>query len=141
MVVKFVIDFSPFARRLVRPDRPASQRIRVPEPYPIPGGVGQLQSPPARGVRSREAVREVAARLAGEHCPGSSPQNGRPPWHNRLRANRPFVAPRGAARQAGRSLAPGQGRRNRSEENTSELQSLMRSSYAVFCLKKKNHTN
>src|SRR3546814_3163058 len=26
----------------------------------------------------------------------------------------------------------------RSEEHTSELQSLMRSSYAVFCLKKKN---
>src|SRR3546814_4541922 len=30
--------------------------------------------------------------------------------------------------------SPGQ----RSEENTSELQSLMRISYAVFCLKKKN---
>src|SRR3546814_9914420 len=32
----------------------------------------------------------------------------------------------------------------RSEEHTSELQSLMRNSYAVFCLKKKNkerHTN
>src|SRR3546814_8554589 len=29
----------------------------------------------------------------------------------------------------------------RSEEHTSELQSLMRISYAVFCLKKKNHTN
>src|SRR3546814_7240736 len=28
--------------------------------------------------------------------------------------------------------------RGRSEEHTSELQSLMRSSYAVFCLKKKN---
>src|SRR3546814_1647044 len=28
----------------------------------------------------------------------------------------------------------------RSEEHTSELQSLMRSSYAVFCLKKKTHT-
>src|SRR3546814_4669747 len=28
----------------------------------------------------------------------------------------------------------------RSEEYTSELQSLMRISYAVFCLKKKNHT-
>src|SRR3546814_4712500 len=27
----------------------------------------------------------------------------------------------------------------RSEEHTSELQSLMRSSYAVFCLKKKKH--
>src|SRR3546814_3176096 len=29
----------------------------------------------------------------------------------------------------------------RSEEHTSELQSLMRNSYAVFCLKKKNHTD
>src|SRR3546814_6929889 len=29
-------------------------------------------------------------------------------------------------------------RRYRSEEHTSELQSLMRISYAVFCLKKKN---
>src|SRR3546814_2105440 len=29
----------------------------------------------------------------------------------------------------------------RSEENTSELQSLMRISYAVFCLKKKRKTN
>src|SRR3546814_3539971 len=28
----------------------------------------------------------------------------------------------------------------RSEEHTSELQSLMRTSYAVFCLKKKTHT-
>src|SRR3546814_5551729 len=28
---------------------------------------------------------------------------------------------------------------HRSEEHTSELQSLMRISYAVFCLKKKNH--
>src|SRR3546814_7907770 len=28
----------------------------------------------------------------------------------------------------------------RSEEHTSELQSLMRISYAVFCLKKKSHT-
>src|SRR3546814_3842110 len=31
-------------------------------------------------------------------------------------------------------------RRLRSEEHTSELQSLMRISYAVFCLKKKNDT-
>src|SRR3546814_6760079 len=34
-----------------------------------------------------------------------------------------------------RSVTPGQ----RSEEHTSELQSLMRISYAVFCLKKKKH--
>src|SRR3546814_4959921 len=32
-------------------------------------------------------------------------------------------------------------RDERSEEHTSELQSLMRISYAVFCLKKKNQTN
>src|SRR3546814_10049700 len=31
--------------------------------------------------------------------------------------------------------------RQRSEEHTSELQSLMRNSYAVFCLKKKNIRN
>src|SRR3546814_6777718 len=30
---------------------------------------------------------------------------------------------------------------DRSEEHTSELQSLMRISYAVFCLKKKHRTN
>src|SRR3546814_2892016 len=36
-----------------------------------------------------------------------------------------------AAREKGRAM-------RRSEEHTSELQSLMRISYAVFCLKKKN---
>src|SRR3546814_20236199 len=33
------------------------------------------------------------------------------------------------------------GHGNRSEEHTSELQSLMRISYAVFCLKKKKNNN
>src|SRR3546814_4779247 len=41
------------------------------------------------------------------------------------------------------SAAPRPARLARSEEHTSELQSLMRISYAVFCLKKKNrlHTH
>src|SRR3546814_3082804 len=39
---------------------------------------------------------------------------------------------------AGRTA--GEARAARSEEHTSELQSLMRISYAVFCLKKKKHT-
>src|SRR3546814_8066640 len=45
----------------------------------------------------------------------------------------------GRDRRAGlsRPLPPQDGR-GRSEEHTSELQSLMRISYAVFCLKKKN---
>src|SRR3546814_7837831 len=38
---------------------------------------------------------------------------------------------------AGNLIVPGVGR---SEEHTSELQSLMRISYAVFCLKKKNRS-
>src|SRR3546814_6413883 len=42
---------------------------------------------------------------------------------------------------AGALLAGGRNRRaHRSEEHTSELQSLMRNSYAVFCLKKKKNT-
>src|SRR3546814_7963306 len=35
---------------------------------------------------------------------------------------------------------PARGNEGRSEEHTSELQSLMRTSYAVFCLKKKKMT-
>src|SRR3546814_9311166 len=40
-----------------------------------------------------------------------------------------------------RSVSPARGDDARSEEHTSELQSLMRISYAVFCLKKKKKTN
>src|SRR3546814_1287172 len=39
------------------------------------------------------------------------------------------------------AVRPHPGPHSRSEEHTSELQSLMRISYAVFCLKKKNKTN
>src|SRR3546814_2869869 len=39
-----------------------------------------------------------------------------------------------------RNLAAEAGAAGRSEEHTSELQSLMRISYAVFCLKKKKQT-
>src|SRR3546814_4947705 len=41
--------------------------------------------------------------------------------------------------QRRRDEAGARGGADRSEEHTSELQSLMRISYAVFCLKKKNH--
>src|SRR3546814_5873036 len=44
---------------------------------------------------------------------------------------RPLLSRTGTACQAS----------NRSEEHTSELQSLMRISYAVFCLKKKKQTS
>src|SRR3546814_8917782 len=53
---------------------------------------------------------------------------------------------RGVGGRVGRGQAQVEGpsrthvRRLRSEEHTSELQSLMRISYAVFCLKKKKQT-
>src|SRR3546814_12641631 len=55
---------------------------------------------------------------------------GRPRWS--ARSPPPGRAPRRRCRDRRRRCLPG-----RSEEHTSELQSLMRISYAVFCLKKK----
>src|SRR3546814_7921704 len=60
---------------------------------------------------------------------------GAPVWgivSDRLSRRRPFIAVGGVLATAGMAAAI------RSEEHTSELQSLMRISYAVFCLKKKN---
>src|SRR3546814_2902094 len=64
------------------------------------------------------------------------------------RKRRRLAQPRRRRRNRRRALplwrrAPVAPRRARSEEHTSELQSLMRISYAVFCLKKKktNKTN
>src|SRR3546814_6881851 len=48
------------------------------------------------------------------------------------------VRRRRAALLHGGDGKPGPRHQDRSEEHTSELQSLMRISYAVFCLKKKN---
>src|SRR3546814_1393921 len=68
----------------------------------------------------------------------------------RLNENRPSraEAPEGVVEPAGdgdefgrhRGVEVGTAKAGRSEEHTSELQSLMRISYAVFCLKKKNST-
>src|SRR3546814_9521428 len=61
----------------------------------------------------------------------------------------PFLAYAAAKKQVGSSVPLGRGAiegviapecSNRSEEHTSELQSLLRNSYAVFCLKKQINT-
>src|SRR3546814_2695640 len=80
----------------------------------------------ACGGGGRAAV-PASARLGGE--PGGAPRAPPPPPAVAARACEPLPAG-GADFSAGRS-----------EEHTSELQSLMRISYAVFCLKKKKHTN
>src|SRR3546814_5145311 len=61
--------------------------------------------------------------------------NGR--RRDRLRTRSPDENPPRVQYARPRHRARRDGRR-RSEEHTSELQSLMRISYAVFCLKKKN---
>src|SRR3546814_10232634 len=72
------------------------------------------------------------------------------PYTTLFRSRRGFAAGgQGLCRQLrGLPWACGQGepgvgraRSDRSEEHTSELQSLMRISYAVFCLKKKIHSH
>src|SRR3546814_4568072 len=54
-----------------------------------------------------------------------------------LRGDLPGAGPALRLRRASIGARPSRDRDARSEEHTSELQSLMRNSYAVFCLKKK----
>src|SRR3546814_7588890 len=92
----------------------------------------------ARGLSS-------AGRALQWHCRGHRFDPGRLHHFEKFGKNRadapsgrPFFLP--ATGSADR-FGPAQGleRDRRSEEHTSELQSLMRISYAVFCLKKKKY--
>src|SRR3546814_5972918 len=71
---------------------------------------------------------------SGAVRPGSGMQSGE---------NGVGMLARQCGEKAGKGIAAARAARqrySRSEEHTSELQSLMRISYAVFCLKKKKHT-
>src|SRR3546814_7764291 len=90
-----------------------------------------------RGRRARASVRATAAeQYRGEaagllrHRPQVGRSRSRPSWQPHLIAKRISRC----RRRFGLRYLVG-----RSEEHTSELQSLMRISYAVFCLKKKNN--
>src|SRR3546814_9396381 len=89
-------------------------------------------------VRSRGAGRAGAARAAQRGAVG-----GRGNRHLRRAVAdlqlRQLPVDRAGARRLVRRLRPDP--KARSEGHTSELQSLMRISYAVFCLKKKNKPN
>src|SRR3546814_9522896 len=75
----------------------------------VRGGEAYLQVPAAHPIRARLVMGQ---------------------WEQ----ERSLVAPKAAGFHRGRHALWSMGR---SEEHTSELQSLMRNSYAVFCLKKK----
>src|SRR3546814_1865469 len=85
-----------------------------------PGGRRRRVLPRRRRRRFPDGIRR--RRAGGEHLGGE--------LRTRLRLPRLLHLPAGSARPRHRLPA-------RSEEHTSELQSLMRISYAVFCLKKK----
>src|SRR3546814_9198984 len=77
----------------------------------------------------------------------SGPSAGRLSRHVRISRRGGEASPREGPAMV-RRYRPGARRRpiirisaNRSEEHTSELQSLMRNSYAVFCLKKKKQND
>src|SRR3546814_5687302 len=77
-------------------------------------GLGKAAQP------RRDDVQEAAGRRQGGHRRSKGdPADAGPAVHDK---------------------AAGAGYGRRSEEHTSELQSLMRISYAVFCLKKKKNT-
>src|SRR3546814_10351074 len=73
--------------------------------------------------------------LAGELHDKDGILRGQPDQHDEADLREDIVV---AVRQP--DAGHGRQQAHRSEEHTSELQSLMRISYAVFCLKKKNTT-
>src|SRR3546814_3585857 len=96
-----------------------------------------FRSDPVRALQhGGEVHRPVSPRKgSGRRLPGDGPLCAPRDGAGGRRA-----APRG--RSGARSeLFPVRDDAGRSEEHTSELQSLMRISYAVFCLKKKKNTN
>src|SRR3546814_9282310 len=76
-------------------------------------------------------VRDIGLTSARWQVLGASAEHGAPQTVSQI------ARTMGLTRQAVQRVADDLHRAGRSEEHTSELQSLMRISYAVFCLKKK----
>src|SRR3546814_10814975 len=108
-------------QRFARPGLPAPRELLQP---PVHSGFeAQAEHIDAQLARGRHLVDILSPR----------PGRGQEPFLDRILRDRDLShrnPPRGNARGTARW-------RRRSEEHTSELQSLMRISYAVFCLKKK----
>src|SRR3546814_9763576 len=94
------------------------QRLRVCDQH------AQARAPAAAGAAEALPGRRHGARIAVEHDHVEAAD-----VHAQLQ------------RRGGDDPVDAPGAHVRSEEHTSELQSLMRISYAVFCLKKKKHTS
>src|SRR3546814_2680613 len=116
---------------------PTSTRTNTLFPYPTPFRSTPKQ-PSAADARSRPAAskhRHKRRKGGTILLPGSSPAAGIR-FCCLVRSE-----PRSICLTLGREAYRLGSKSERSEEHTSELQSLMRISYAVFCLKKKKHKN
>src|SRR3546814_9001636 len=94
-----------------------------------------MERPSLCGIQLRFALAAAQSRLAGAQCRAA---DGRRAIHADTPPP-PAGAPADKRCAGDRRFRAGGCRGGRSEEHTSELQSLMRISYAVFCLKKKKH--
>src|SRR3546814_10108007 len=114
------------------PSRCAVQSIALPP---------SRNRPPARSVRYRRRSLPppfpAASVRAAPHCRSAAAR----PLSGVRRSSDIPPAPRPRAVPPARHSVPTRNVRRRSEEHTSELQSLMRISYAVFCLKKKQQVD
>src|SRR3546814_9204447 len=90
------------------------------------------------GILSREDVNRFGWRRADAAC-SPIPKDGAHPDRDFRRVRCQWWRGVDPGDRSSRPI-PVNDQRRRSEEHTSELQSLMRISYAVFCLKKKNKT-
>src|SRR3546814_3017842 len=121
----------------------------------VPGGKGggrSVQSDPSALWRGQGPARRRGLGLlpsAAPLVPIACPVAAQPGAHGRCRrrsaptypcprSTRPKQRHPSLSNLSGETASASNARLPRSEEHTSELQSLMRNSYAVFCLKNKN---
>src|SRR3546814_3103352 len=96
---------------------------------------------PPRSTRT-DTLFPYTTLFRSRRSPGLAVPRRGAPRDTGARQRRDRATPRpGPPRGGGRGLPGGGDGDERSEEHTSELQSLMRISYAVFCLKKKKKNN
>src|SRR3546814_2276778 len=116
----------------------------LPPPFPVaePSGPGLVEEGLEEALAAGAAgAPEAASGPGGDPPPvavlgASAAISGRAPVRHSQRRSR-IVNIDTTGLEARNIITPA----TRSEEHTSELQSLMRISYAVFCLKKQHHTN